>query len=47
MRTLSDQLLIDTYLAAVHYKCEHEFIQMLAMELKLRGIQVPEQQFTA
>jgi len=47
VKILSDQLLIDTYLAAIHYKCEHDFIQMLAIELKHRGLQVPKHQFTA
>ncbi|URN94784.1 MAG: sporulation histidine kinase inhibitor Sda [Candidatus Pristimantibacillus lignocellulolyticus] len=47
MKLLSNELLIDTYLQAIHYQCDREFIQMLAFELQLRGIILPEQQYSA
>ncbi|MCR8659438.1 sporulation histidine kinase inhibitor Sda [Paenibacillus endoradicis] len=47
MKLLSNELLIDTYLQALHYQCDREFIQMLVLELELRGIILPEKQYTA
>ncbi|MFD1956190.1 sporulation histidine kinase inhibitor Sda [Paenibacillus thailandensis] len=38
MDLLSDELLVDTYFAAVQYKLDPEFIQMLQTELKRRQI---------
>ncbi|MDQ6419870.1 sporulation histidine kinase inhibitor Sda [Paenibacillus sp. LHD-117] len=38
MDLLSDELLIDTYFAAIEFKLEPEFIRMLAVEVKRRGV---------
>lgn len=40
MELLSDELLIDTYFAAIEYKLEPEFIRMLAIEVKRRGVDI-------
>ncbi len=39
MDQLSDELLIDTYYAAIEYKLDPEFIRMLAMEMKRREVE--------
>lgn len=38
MELLSDELLVDTYVAAIQYKLDPEFIQMLQNEMKRRQI---------
>ncbi|WP_336784821.1 sporulation histidine kinase inhibitor Sda [Paenibacillus sp. MMO-177] len=38
MDLLSDELLEDTYLAAIQYKLEDDFIRMLLLEMKRRQI---------
>ncbi|MDF2834974.1 MAG: sporulation inhibitor [Paenibacillus sp.] len=38
MELLSDDMLIDTYFAAIEYKLEPDFIRMLAVEVKRRGV---------
>ncbi|MCM3629265.1 sporulation histidine kinase inhibitor Sda [Paenibacillus glycanilyticus] len=38
MELLSDELLEDTYLAAIQYKLEDDFIRMLQLEMKRRQI---------
>ncbi|ALS26770.1 sporulation histidine kinase inhibitor Sda [Paenibacillus cisolokensis] len=38
MELLSDELLVDTYFAAIQYKLDPEFIRLLAIELKRRKI---------
>jgi len=40
MELLSDDLLIDTYFAAIAYKLEPDFIRMLAIEVKRRGVDI-------
>ncbi|WP_306299342.1 MULTISPECIES: sporulation histidine kinase inhibitor Sda [Paenibacillus] len=40
MELLSDDLLIDTYFAAIEYKLEPDFIRMLAIEVKRRGVDI-------
>ncbi|HIW33016.1 MAG TPA: sporulation histidine kinase inhibitor Sda [Candidatus Paenibacillus intestinavium] len=47
MKLLSNELLIETYHQAIHYQCDREFIQMLVFELQLRGILLPEEQYSA
>lgn len=39
MEHLSDELLIDTYYAAMEYKLDSDFIRMLALEMKRREIE--------
>ncbi|GLX65909.1 sporulation histidine kinase inhibitor Sda [Paenibacillus glycanilyticus] len=38
MELLSDELLEDTYLAAILYKLEDDFIRMLLVEMKRRQL---------
>lgn len=47
MDQLSDELLADTYYAAIEYKLEPEFIRMLADELKRRGVELSSHKHTA
>lgn len=47
VKKLSNEILIDTYLQAVLYQLEVDFIEMLALELRLRGLQLPEHQYSA
>ena len=43
MRQLSDELLIDTYYAAIEHQLEHEFILMLFAEIMRRKVHVVAQ----
>ncbi|RIX53024.1 sporulation histidine kinase inhibitor Sda [Paenibacillus nanensis] len=47
MEQLSDELLVDTYYAAVEYKLEPEFIRMLADEMRRRGVELSPRKHTA
>ncbi|RJX39346.1 sporulation histidine kinase inhibitor Sda [Paenibacillus pinisoli] len=47
MDTLSDELLVDTYYAAIEYKLDPEFIRMLAAEMKRRGVDLSSHKNTA
>lgn len=47
MEQLSDELLVDTYYAAIEYKLEAEFIRMLAIEMKRRGVDLSAHKHTA
>ncbi|MGO4107749.1 sporulation histidine kinase inhibitor Sda [Paenibacillus sp. YAF4_2] len=38
MELLSDELLEDTYLAAIQYNLEDDFIRMLLLEMKRRQL---------
>lgn len=38
MEILTDELLVDTYHAAIQFKLDPEFIRMLAQELKRREL---------
>lgn len=42
MELLSDELLVETYFAALQYKLDPEFIRMLQLEMKRRQINVEE-----
>lgn len=47
MQQLSDELLIDTYFAAIEYKLDPDFIRMLAAELKRREVDLSAHKITA
>lgn len=47
MDLLSDELLVDTYYAAIEYKLEPEFIRMLAAEMKRRDVDLSAHKHTA
>lgn len=47
MELLSDELLVDTYKAAIEYELDPEFIQMLKLELKRRQINPESVRITA
>ncbi len=47
MEQLSDKLLIDTYFAAIEYKLVVDFIRMLALEMKRRGVDLTSYQSSA
>lgn len=47
MELMSDELLVDTYYAAIQYKLEPEFIRMLALEMKRRQVNPEAQKITA
>lgn len=47
MEQLSDELLIDTYFAAIECKLDPEFIRMLAVEMKRRGVDLAACKITA
>lgn len=47
MEKLSNELLIDTYYAAIEYKLEPDFIRMIAAELKRREINLAAHKITA
>lgn len=49
MNKLSNEDLLLTFIDAIKYKCDIEFIQMLALELQFRGLSLPEepQQYSA
>ncbi|OMF28066.1 sporulation inhibitor A [Paenibacillus sp. FSL H8-0548] len=47
MELLSDEMLVDTYYAAMHFELEPEFIRMLAIELKRRHINPETVKITA
>lgn len=38
MELLSDEMLVDTYYAAIHFELEPDFIRMLAFEMKRRHL---------
>lgn len=47
MEQLSDELLVETYYEAIKYKLEPEFIRMLAVEMKRRGVDLSSNKRTA
>ncbi|MGO4370843.1 sporulation histidine kinase inhibitor Sda [Paenibacillus sp. YIM B09110] len=47
MELLSDEMLVDTYFAAIQYNLDQEFIRMLAMELKRRQVNPDSSKITA
>ncbi|MGM0881936.1 MAG: sporulation histidine kinase inhibitor Sda [Bacillota bacterium] len=47
MELLSDELLIDTYYAAIQFKLEPEFIRLLALEMKRRQVNPEARKITA
>lgn len=47
MDLLTDELLVDTYYAAIEYKLEPDFIRMLADEMKRRGVELSSHKHTA
>lgn len=47
MELLSDELLVDTYYAAIQFKLDTEFIRMLALELKRRRVNPEARKITA
>ncbi|REK74576.1 sporulation histidine kinase inhibitor Sda [Paenibacillus paeoniae] len=47
MDTLTDELLVDTYYAAIEYKLDPEFIRMLASEMKRRSVDLSSHKNTA
>ncbi|WP_332262461.1 sporulation histidine kinase inhibitor Sda [Paenibacillus sp. GSMTC-2017] len=47
MDHLSDELLVDTYYAAIEFKLEPDFIRMLAIELKRRNVDLSAQRHSA
>jgi len=38
MELLTDEMLVDTYYAAIHFELEPEFISMLTIEMKRRRL---------
>lgn len=38
MELLSDEMLVDTYYAAIHFELEPEFIRMITAEMKRRRL---------
>lgn len=38
MELLSDEMLVDTYYAAIHFELEPDFIRMLTVEMKRRRL---------
>lgn len=47
MELLSDEMLVDTYYAAIQFELEPEFIQMLAVEMKRRRLNSEHSLITA
>lgn len=47
MEQLTDELLIDTYYAAIEYKLDPDFIRMLADEMRRRGVDLSSHKFSA
>ncbi|MFF2091860.1 sporulation histidine kinase inhibitor Sda [Paenibacillus sp. NPDC058174] len=47
MELLNDELLEDTYIAAVQFELEPEFIYMLQMEMRRRKLGLREELVTA
>lgn len=47
MELLSDEMLVDTYFAAIEYNLDQEFIRMLAIELKRRQVNPETDKITA
>ncbi|MFD0590757.1 sporulation histidine kinase inhibitor Sda [Paenibacillus sp. GCM10027627] len=47
MEQLSDDLLVDTYYAAIEFRLEPEFIRMLAVEMKKRGVDLTARKHSA
>ncbi|WP_036720453.1 sporulation histidine kinase inhibitor Sda [Paenibacillus harenae] len=47
MELLSDEMLVDTYYAAIQFELEPEFIRMLAIELKRRHVNPENYKATA
>ncbi|MGO4546538.1 sporulation histidine kinase inhibitor Sda [Paenibacillus sp. 2TAB23] len=47
MELLSDEMLVDTYYAAIQFKLEPDFIRMLAIEMKRRRLNPETARITA
>lgn len=47
MELLSDEMLVETYYAAIQYELEPEFIRMLALEMKRRRLNPETNKITA
>jgi developmental checkpoint coupling sporulation initiation to replication initiation len=47
MEHLTDELLVDTYYAAIEYKLDPDFIRMLADEMRRRGVELSSRKFSA
>ncbi|MCA0755525.1 sporulation histidine kinase inhibitor Sda [Paenibacillus sp. N4] len=47
MELLSDEMLVETYYAAIQYELEPEFIRMLVLELKRRRLNPETDKITA
>ncbi|NIK78491.1 developmental checkpoint coupling sporulation initiation to replication initiation [Paenibacillus castaneae] len=47
MDLLSDEMLVDTYYAAIQFELEAEFIRMLAIEMKRRSVNPEAHKITA
>jgi developmental checkpoint coupling sporulation initiation to replication initiation len=47
MELLSDEMLVDTYYAAIQFELEQEFIRMLAIEMKRRRLNPDAVKITA
>lgn len=47
MDQLTDELLVDTYYAAIEYKLDTDFIRMLADEMRRRGVDLSSRRFSA
>lgn len=47
MELLSDEMLVDTYYAAIQFELEPEFIRMLAIEMKRRRLNPEAVKITA
>lgn len=47
MDQLTDELLVDTYYAAIEYKLDPEFIRMLADEMRRRGVELSSHKYSA
>lgn len=47
MDILTDELLVDTYHAAIEYKLDPDFIRMLAQEMKRRNMSPPTRKNSA
>ncbi|MDQ8733245.1 MULTISPECIES: sporulation histidine kinase inhibitor Sda [unclassified Paenibacillus] len=47
LELLSDEMLVDTYYAAIQFELEPEFIRMLAIEMKRRRLNPEAVKITA
>ncbi|WP_424766378.1 sporulation histidine kinase inhibitor Sda [Paenibacillus sp. sgz302251] len=47
MELLSDEMLVETYYAAIQFQLEPDFIRMLAVELKRRHVNPEARKITA